>query len=35
MLWDASVIKGYAIEAHDGRLGVSEDLLLKYYRRGV
>ena len=29
MLWDASAINGYAIEASDGRLGTVSDLLLK------
>jgi hypothetical protein len=29
MLWDASAINGYAIEASDGRLGTVSDLLFK------
>jgi hypothetical protein len=29
MLWDASVMKGYAIEAHDGRLGTVNDFLFE------
>jgi len=29
MLWDASVIKGYAIEAQDGRLGAVSDFLFE------
>jgi hypothetical protein len=29
MLWDASVMKGYAIEAHDGRLGTVSDFLFE------
>jgi len=29
MLWDASVMKGYAIEAQDGRLGAVNDFLFE------
>lgn len=29
MLWDASVMKGYAIEARDGRLGIVADFLFE------
>ena len=29
MLWDASAIKGFAIEASDGRLGTVSDLLFE------
>jgi hypothetical protein len=29
MLWDASAINGYAIEASDGRIGTVSDLLFE------
>jgi len=29
MLWDASVMRGYAIEAQDGRLGTVSDFLFE------
>lgn len=29
MLWDASTIKGYEVEASDGRIGTVSDLLFE------
>ena len=34
MLWDASAINGYAIEASDGLLGTVSDLLFRGCRLG-